>query len=96
MNQNLKKKLIFRSWHRGIKEADLLLGTFADRYVPNFNEEQIHLYQDILSIPDQELVPILYQQDELPKKYENKVMTLLINFVQTQYSNDTNDHQNHP
>ena len=73
-----KKKLIYRSWHRGIKEADLLLGPFADQYLNDFQEDQLQLYESILSIPDQELIPILYGQIELPKKYENEVMLKLI------------------
>jgi len=27
-----RKRLKFRSWHRGIKEADILLGSFADKF----------------------------------------------------------------
>ena len=30
----LRRKLIFRSWHRGTREMDLLLGRFAERAVP--------------------------------------------------------------
>lgn len=70
--------MIYRSWHRGIKEADLLLGPFADQYLDDFQEDQLELYESILSIPDQELVPILYGQVALPKIYENEVMLKLI------------------
>lgn len=70
--------MIYRSWHRGIIEADLLLGPFVDQYLDDFQEEQLGHYESILSIPDQELVPILYGQEQLPKKYENEVMLKLI------------------
>ena len=28
-----RKRLLFRSWHRGTREADLLLGPFAERHL---------------------------------------------------------------
>jgi hypothetical protein len=29
----LRRKLRFRAWHRGTREADLLIGSFADRHL---------------------------------------------------------------
>ena len=34
---SLKKKIIYRSEYRGIKEMDLLLGKFVKKYIDNFN-----------------------------------------------------------
>ena len=31
----LRRKLGFRAWHRGTREADLLIGSFADRHLPS-------------------------------------------------------------
>lgn len=35
-----RKRLRFRSWHRGIKEMDLILGHFADRVLWHLNPEE--------------------------------------------------------
>ena len=32
-----RKRLLFRSWHRGTKETDLLLGSFAEQHLPAFS-----------------------------------------------------------
>ena len=32
-----KRKLKFRCWHRGSREADLLLGNFVDKYLPDMD-----------------------------------------------------------
>jgi antitoxin CptB len=50
-----RKQLIFRSWHRGTKEMDLLLGTFADGYLPHFSEKELHQYDAILKESDPDL-----------------------------------------
>src|SRR5689334_16095654 len=40
-----RKRLLFRSWHRGTKEADLLLGSFAERHLAAFTPEQVDRYE---------------------------------------------------
>ena len=50
----LRKQLIFRSWHRGTREMDILLGSFADEHVPKMDEEQLTEFQSILEISDPE------------------------------------------
>lgn len=37
----MRKKLMFRSWHRGTREMDLLLGRFADAHVPQLSAEDL-------------------------------------------------------
>ena len=34
-----RKRLLFRSWHRGTREADLILGSFAEAYLAGFDED---------------------------------------------------------
>lgn len=53
--ENRRKRLQFRSWHRGTREMDLLLGTFADREVPHFSESELAAYEDLLTQNDPDL-----------------------------------------
>ena len=50
-----RKRLIYRSWHRGTREMDLLLGSFADLYVPKFSAAELALYDQILELSDPDL-----------------------------------------
>ena len=36
-----KKKILYLSQHRGIKEMDLLLGNFVEKYINVFNEKEL-------------------------------------------------------
>ena len=36
-----RKQLLFRSHHCGMKENDILLGRFADRYIQKLNDQQL-------------------------------------------------------
>ncbi len=52
---NRKKRLIFRSWHRGTKEMDLILGSFADAHVMGFGPQELDQYERILTYNDPDL-----------------------------------------
>ena len=49
---SLKKKIIYRSEYRGIKEMDLLLGKFVKKYINNLNYEDLLKLYEILEIDD--------------------------------------------
>ena len=48
-----KKRLKFRCWHRGSREADLLLGTFADRYLEHMDSIDVVKLENIVDCDDQ-------------------------------------------
>jgi antitoxin CptB len=53
--ENRRKKLIYRSWHRGTREMDLILGPFADKHVPGFSEAEMEDYEQLLECSDPDL-----------------------------------------
>ena len=65
---NLKKKILYRSEHRGTKEMDLLLSNFVKRYVNFLNEGELYELESLLNIDDE----VLY------KWYLNNERTTLI------------------
>ena len=44
---------LFRCWHRGIVEMDLVLGRFADAQIADWSEAELDDYERLLEIPDQ-------------------------------------------
>jgi antitoxin CptB len=46
--ETLRRKLRFRAWHRGTCEADLLLGSFADRHLAEFSDEELYQFECLL------------------------------------------------
>ena len=70
MSENLEKKrkqLIFRSWHRGTREMDLILGSFADKHVPKMTEDDLTEFEALLEISDPELYNWYLQKEHVPK-----------------------------
>ena len=49
------RRLRMRSWRRGMKEMDLILGCFADRNLPDLPDPLLRKYEDLLLENDQDL-----------------------------------------
>lgn len=50
------KRLRFRSWHRGTKEADLMIGGFYDRYAAHWNDAEIAWFEALMDEDDVEIM----------------------------------------
>ncbi len=83
MTQSLdprRKRLFFRSWHRGTREADLILGPFAEAYLVAFNEAQLDRYEALLECPDADLFDWITGRVPPPPEYDHDVTRLLLAF----------------
>ncbi len=49
------RKLRMRSWRRGMKEMDLILGPFADAELAAFDDALLEAYEQMLDENDQDL-----------------------------------------
>lgn len=49
------KKLRMRSWRRGMKEMDLILGPYSDTALADFSESDLDAYERMLDENDQDL-----------------------------------------
>ena len=60
------KRLRMRSWRRGTKEMDLVLGPFADAHLADMSEPDLALYDLLLEENDQDLLPMVLGQRQAP------------------------------
>lgn len=61
-----RRKLLFRSWHRGMREMDLILGSFADAEIERLSEDELDQFERVLEINDTELLPWITGQTPIP------------------------------
>ena len=76
-NPNRLQRLRFRSWHRGTREMDLLMGSFADAHLGGFTDEQVGQYEAILELGDPDLYAWMTGTQTVPQEQDNEVMRLL-------------------
>ena len=78
-----RKRLLFRSWHRGTREADLILGSFADAHLASFDEDRLDEFESLLACPDAELFDWIAARRPPPAEYDTAVTRLLLAFRYT-------------
>ena len=82
--ENTRKKLIYRSWHRGTKEMDLIMGTFADQNIPHMTVDELTAYEELLVENDPDLYNWISGREAVPKRLNNPILDKLIGFQITQ------------
>ncbi len=65
----LRKKLLYRSLHRGCKETDILLGNFALEKLHNFSTKQIEIYEQFLEESDNDIYAWTISNEGTPTQY---------------------------
>lgn len=75
-----RKRLLFRSWHRGTKETDLLLGSFAEQHLAELSAVQLDCYEALLENSDAYLFDWITGRAAPPPEHDTDVLRLLINF----------------
>jgi antitoxin CptB len=65
-----RKRLLFRCWHRGTREMDLILGRFADAEIAGLAEGELAELEKLIQIPDGELYAALTGGTPLSVNYE--------------------------
>ena len=78
--ENKRKRLIFRSWHRGTKEMDQILGSFANKYVPKFTSEELDLYEQLLENSDPEMYDWICGRTDVPANKNSAILEKLLTY----------------
>jgi antitoxin CptB len=61
------KRMAMRSWRRGTKEMDLVLGPFADAHLAGLSPDELDLYDTLLAENDQDLMAWILGQSAPPQ-----------------------------
>ena len=69
-----QRRILFRSWHRGIREMDLILGRFADAEIAGLCESELDDYELLLEAPDRDVFSWLTFEAEIPSLYDTPVL----------------------
>ncbi|WP_419827631.1 succinate dehydrogenase assembly factor 2 [Sphingomonas sp.] len=68
------KRLRFRAWHRGTKEADLLIGGFFDRHHADWDDAAVAWFAAILEEDDVDVMAWAIGTQQAPARYEGAMM----------------------
>ena len=81
---DLRKKLLFRSEHRGTKEMDLIMGTFAHDFLPQASDAEVKAYEELLHENDPDLYNWISEREPVPARlHDNHVLQKLVGYQVT-------------
>ena len=78
-----RKQLLFRSHHCGMKENDILLGRFADRYITELSDDLLDQFDALMQYNDIDVMNWIIGKTPVPADYANELMTLIQRFNKT-------------
>ena len=68
-----RKRILIRSWRRGTKELDLILGKFSNNNVSKLEMAELDLYEQLLSNDDYVIYNWLFGKEEIPKIFSSLI-----------------------
>ena len=72
-----RRRLLFRCWHRGIREMDLVLGRFADAHLATLDEADLGELERWLEVPDQQIFAWVNGMETTPQEFHTALFDRL-------------------
>jgi antitoxin CptB len=76
-----RRRLLFRSWHRGTREMDLIMGRFADAMISELTEAEIDELERLSEQPEPDLYAWITGDRPVPPEHDTGVFQKLRSFA---------------
>ncbi|MEX3008941.1 succinate dehydrogenase assembly factor 2 [Hoeflea sp. TYP-13] len=68
-----RRRILFRAWHRGIREMDLILGQFADENIDRLSDAQLDVLEALMAVDDRDLVQWVTSEIPVPPEHDTEI-----------------------
>lgn len=75
-----RRRLLFRAWHRGIREMDYIIGRFADAHLKALTDAELDVFESWLDIPDQLMFAWVNGAEPVPDDIDSALFQRLRDF----------------
>jgi antitoxin CptB len=72
-----RRKILFRAWHRGTREMDLIIGRFADAALAGMSVAELDEFERLIEVPDPDLFRWIMGEADAPSDYDRPVFRRL-------------------
>lgn len=73
-----RRKIRFRAWHRGMREVDLILGSFADAEIAVLDESELDLFEALMNEPDADIYKWLIGEEAVPTRHDTLLFARIL------------------
>ena len=75
-----RRRLVFRAWHRGTREMDLIMGRFADAHAASLSVADLTAFEALMEAPDPEVFGWITGTKPVPPNYDSPVFRRILSF----------------
>ena len=75
-----RRRALFRAWHRGTREMDLLLGRFADTHIGGLSERDLADFEALMEVPDPALFAWVTGAEPVGANYSTPLYVALVRY----------------
>jgi antitoxin CptB len=75
-----RRRLLYRAWHRGMRETDLIMGRFADATIAQMSDGELAEFEALIEVPDRELLGWVTGELAVPESHDTALFRRLRNF----------------
>ena len=75
--------MLYRCWHRGCKETDILLGDYAQEKIFTLNDSQLLQLDNLLKVDDVHIYNWITEKIDTPEEYNNEILEDIKQFHRT-------------
>lgn len=68
-----QRRILFRCWHRGMREMDLILGQFADAHIDTLSDEELDQYESLMEALDRDLLKWVTGEAKVPAEFDTPI-----------------------
>ncbi len=75
-----RRRLLYRSWHRGMREMDLVMGRFADATIADLTDAELAQFEALSEMPDPDLYAWICGDAPAPREVDTALFRKLCAF----------------
>jgi antitoxin CptB len=73
-----QRRILFRSWHRGMREMDLILGQFSDAHIDVLSEQELDQYEALMEELDRDLLKWVTGEADVPTQFDTPIFHKIV------------------
>jgi antitoxin CptB len=76
-----RRRLLFRAWHRGTREMDLIMGPFADAMIATLSDDELDDFERLSEVPEPDLYAWITGERPVAPEHDTDLFRRLRHFA---------------
>ncbi len=75
-----RRRILYRCWHRGIREMDLVLGQFAEEEISELDDAKLDELEGIMAEDDHDLLQWVTGKEPVPQRHQTELFRRIASY----------------